>query len=68
MYTFQVTTQASCAWTATSDRPWIQVLTPSGQGSGSLQISVQPPPYIPIPQSGNLYFMGQSCHFFYYSP
>jgi hypothetical protein len=39
--TVAVTTQAECAWSASSDAAWITGLTPSsGQGSGQLQLQV----------------------------
>src|SRR5512138_1882843 len=39
--TVGVTTQPECAWTASSDAPWITGLAPSsGQGSGQVQMQV----------------------------
>lgn len=36
-----VTTQTGCAWSGTSDQPWLQVTSGSGSGSGDLLATVQ---------------------------
>jgi hypothetical protein len=48
-----VTTGPGCPWTASSDRPWLTVLTPSGVGSGSVSWSAVPNP-LPYQRLGYL--------------
>jgi hypothetical protein len=36
-----VSTQSDCRWTATSSEPWIIVRTPSGTGSGTVNLDVE---------------------------
>jgi fibronectin type III domain protein len=54
-----VTTGASCPWTASSDRSWLTVLTPSGAGSGSVSWSA-PANTLPYPRLGYLTIAGIS--------
>jgi hypothetical protein len=35
---------SGCGWTATATESWLQVLTPSGSGSGTVRIDVAPNP------------------------
>ncbi len=35
-----VTTLAQCSWTATAHESWIRVLTPSGTGSGTIELDI----------------------------
>jgi hypothetical protein len=39
---FTMTTQSGCAWTATSDVPWVTMTTMSGTGPGDVMYHVQP--------------------------
>ncbi|HEX5110447.1 MAG TPA: BACON domain-containing carbohydrate-binding protein [Vicinamibacterales bacterium] len=52
--TITVTTQPECAWTASTDAPWISGLTPrSGQGSGKFSFSVAANP-VPSGREGDI--------------
>ncbi len=39
-----VTTLAQCSWTATAHESWIRVLTPSGTGSRTIRLDIDPNP------------------------
>jgi hypothetical protein len=55
-----VTTQASCAWTVTSNAPWITLnAVPSGMGNGTVTFTVAP--YTgTAPRTGTLTIAGQT--------
>jgi hypothetical protein len=57
--TVNVTAQGSCAWTATSNAPWIVVTSGStGTGNGAVQMSVEP--NTGAPRTGTLTVAGQT--------
>jgi len=52
--TITVSTQAECAWTASTDAPWITALTPrSGQGNGKVNFAVAANP-VPSGREGDI--------------
>jgi len=58
--TIQITTLASCTWTATTAEPWLNFTSaPSGQGVGALTFNVWPNP-APAERTGVIVVAGQS--------